>query len=407
MNSLTRRDFIQNILKSAILLPLATPIGCSLFHDEEEEVLIVNELIRYSVISRSGSSMSDGSVVPDLPDGMACFLAVSGNYLLLRNHELESGPERAANFPESAYDIHSPGGVTLIELDKNLNVVREQHALTGTSRNCSGGPTPWNTWLTCEESTTTEVKKHGYVFEVDPNRTLKENAVPLTQMGRFRREACGVHAATSVVYMTEDQGDGCFYRYRPVTPERLIDGGTLEALRAETTEFKIGEKYPCRWIELTEPDPDSDTLRVTASALGATIFNRGEGIAVNGDEIYFTCTTGGAYGLGQIFIYNHQSETIELLIEGEPGGLLRFPDNLTFNQQGDLLICEDSVGGSQILGLTPDKKIYEIAYTNQSEWAGVCVSPDNRYVFANSQETGETFAFEIPWEKVRNQAVSI
>jgi secreted PhoX family phosphatase len=42
-------------------------------------------------------------------------------------------------------------------------------SLAGTSAYCAGGPTPWVTWLTCEE--TGEVidgVKHGYVYEVDP-----------------------------------------------------------------------------------------------------------------------------------------------------------------------------------------------------------------------------------------------
>src|SRR5690606_36738048 len=104
------------------------------------------------------------------------------------------------------------------------------------------------------------------------------------------------------------------------------------------SEFKIGVKYPCTWIELKDPDPDEDTLRFTAAELGASVFSRGEGIAVNGNEIYFSCTTGGSYGLGQILVYNHQTETIELLLEGEPGGMMNFADNLTFNHLGDLLI---------------------------------------------------------------------
>ena len=70
--------------------------------------------------------------------------------------------------------------------------------------------TPWNTWLTCEESAEKvndkQSKDHGYAFEVPADATPMVKAVPLKAMGRFNREAACIDPRTGIVYMTEDRG---------------------------------------------------------------------------------------------------------------------------------------------------------------------------------------------------------
>lgn len=345
--------------------------------------------------------MDDGTRVPELHDGMGCFQAGNGNYILVRNHEIDA--RERSPLPDAAYDPGCRGGTTTIELTPDLNVVRHHLSLTGTLRNCSGGRTPWNTWLSCEERfTRTKHHKHGYVFEVDPLAKRAVKPMPLVGLGRFRHEAAGVDA-NGIVYLTEDRLDSCFYRFIPQHAGDLHRGGTLQALRVkgqdkyDTTRagLKPGQTLECEWVAIQEPDPDRDSVRYQAQELGAAVIVRGEGLTVHGDDIYFTSANGGRERLGQIFRYTPNSETtgsLTLYYECADGSLV-YPDNLAMSPWGDLLVCEDREGApSSLVGLTPALNTYRIARNTYGEWSGVCFSPDGKFLFANIQLAGRTLA---------------
>lgn len=148
--------------------------------------------------------MRDGLLVPGLPDGMAAFPGNNGRTILIRNHEMSPGRsgersafganfERLTNFDSSKlYDAGTDGNpaqdsTTTIVYDTESQTVRNEYlSLAGTLRNCAGGPTPWNSWLTCEEIVTRSderySKDHGYVFEVpasEDTQLLKCATYPL------------------------------------------------------------------------------------------------------------------------------------------------------------------------------------------------------------------------------------
>ena len=232
----SRRRFI----KSAAGITAAAPLGLLLSRLAEaapternepippldENKLSLAEGLSYRPFSVMGQRMDDGLAVPELHDGMACFAGDNGHTLLVRNHEVyvkESSPR-----PELAYDPKCRGGTVTIELDAELNLVRHHLSLTGTRKNCSGGATPWGTWLSCEEEFGAAAERHGYVFEVDPRAKTLTKGEPLRAMGRFEHEAAGVDPETGVVYLTEDKGDSAFYRFIPKEPGRLAAGGRLQ-----------------------------------------------------------------------------------------------------------------------------------------------------------------------------------
>ena len=108
-----------------------------------------------------------------------------------------------------------PGGTTtLIYNTKTRTLENHFLSLSGTSTNCSGGPTPWGSWLSCEETTITkglEVQKdHGFVFEVPSAFKGLTAPVPIKSMGRFNHEAVCIDPKSGVCYLTEDMNDGRF-----------------------------------------------------------------------------------------------------------------------------------------------------------------------------------------------------
>jgi len=154
--------------------------------------------------------MDDGLLLPGAPDGMAAFPLAGGLTALVRNHELSpgtgafgKGAERLAAFgPEKLYDAGADGtlcagGTTTLIYDTAKQQVLRQHlSLAGTTRNCAGGPTPWGSWITCEENVDrkgengwkdkrwTCQQDHGYCFEVPADAEGAVDPVPLKAMIR-------------------------------------------------------------------------------------------------------------------------------------------------------------------------------------------------------------------------------
>lgn len=132
-------------------------------------ILDLPEGFTYKVISITGDPMSDGLRTPGGPDGMAAFPGKNGRVVLVRNHELDDNQTFLSPFgianenlskvdPTRVFDLGNGvrpqiGGTTNVVFNpKTLEVEKQFLSLAGTARNCAGGPTPWNTWITCEET---------------------------------------------------------------------------------------------------------------------------------------------------------------------------------------------------------------------------------------------------------------
>ena len=196
----------------------------------------------------------------------------NGNVRLIRNHENRNASDTAKvkGDPATAYDRKGGGGTTSLEVrigdDGTAELVRDFVSLNGTIVNCAGGPTPWGSWLTCEETVAGKVdgweQEHGYIFEVPVAATGAVTPVPLKAMGRFVHEAIAVDRDTGIVYETEDHPPTAgFYRFIPTTRGRLSDGGRLQMLAIHErpnydtgTGQKVGDELSVRWVEIAEPD---------------------------------------------------------------------------------------------------------------------------------------------------------
>ena len=401
-------------------------------------ILKVMEKFSYKIISEKGQIMSDGLTVPDKADGMASFIGEDGKIILIRNHEighfktieklLKLNPfYKNKNYMNKnknlIYDLGKNGvpccggTTTLVYNPKSKKIEKEYLSLAGTLVNCSGGPTPWNTWISCEETVATQnydlAKNHGYNFEVTPSENINlNNAIPLKAMGRFRHEGVAIDPITSIAYQTEDRDEGLIYKFIPNTKEQYIMGGKLQSLSIKNglndtrnwnkNNYNKNIKYKIEWLDIEDVENKDDKLRYSMADKGAAIFARPEGIWFSNNIVYFTCTSGGAKKLGQIWKLDVKKQTIELMFESHNSDTMRKCDNITIAPWGDVIVCEDGKGKDKIIGIKENGDTYVIAENsfNNSEFAGVNFSPDGSILFVNIYSPTMTIAITGPWNLI-------
>jgi secreted PhoX family phosphatase len=416
----------------------------------------------YHTFGSFGSAMSDGFITPPIHDGMSCFDVGDGKWRLIRNHELGEGNDIVAGTvigdPATAWDPKAPGGTVTLELDATgAEYLGSWISLNGTDTNCSGVRTPWNTWLSCEETVagvkSGRKKPHGYVFEVDPTNDTAVYTRPYRAMGRLLHEAGAVDPATGVIYLTEDEGPDGFYRYLPQSyteSERPnLRGGTLQMLRVVGQDKyntivgqTVGAPITCAWVTIDDPDPanaedDASAVFKQGRAKGAAKFLGGEGCTYRDGSVVFGSSDGGDAGLGQVWQYtpttnigqpNEKGELV-LLFESTSRSELDGPDNMCTSPGGGIVICEDgNLKSNRVMGLKPNGELVTIAENllgvqrhyieasgklydptvpddgpsagdgiGFSEFAGACFSPDGNWLFVNIQVPGITCAITGDW----------
>jgi secreted PhoX family phosphatase len=384
----------------------------------------------YRMLSSAGETLSEGGIVPSSHDGMAAFAADSSGTWLVRNHELN--PEDVAGeglVPVAAvagltYDPAGVGGTTTLLVDSRGNLLRHGISLAGTLDNCGGGPSPWQTWLSCEETLETLDKPHGYIFEVDPRRG--GNPEPIIAMGRLAHEAVSFDRRGRA-YLTEDAASpfGCIYRFTPNAPlagrGSLHAGGLLEALivAGVYTDLSVvtaaGTRLPVSWVTVPDPNPlgDATSVREQSVSLGATPIKKAEGTWRDHEgNIWFVSSYAGgpltedpedataAAHAGQIWRYDPRAESIELVATIPPGSPYDGPDNITVGPHGFALACTDGEDEQFLIGIDEGGTLFPFAFNalSNDEFAGATFSPDGATLFVNIQGAPAfTLAISGPW----------
>ncbi|RDG37172.1 alkaline phosphatase PhoX [Streptomyces corynorhini] len=393
---------------------------------------------RYKVLSREGDRLLSGEGrVPSNHDGMAAFAGRRGRTHLVRNHENRvTAPIAVPVVPGLTYDPMGKGGCTALEVDGRGEVLGERVAIAGTAVNCAGGPTPWGTWLTCEETedragTNGYTKDHGFIFEVDGADPHRTGAVPLTAMGRFQHEAVAIDPDSGIVYETEDAFDhpfGLFYRFLPEKPRggigSLRAGGALEAMRVPgvpdlSTVQEPGTAFDrIEWVPVPDPLADGTPIRYQDfGPKGITHAQKLEGCYWGEGCVYVVSSFAhrsegsAADHYGQVWKYEPRRRRLTLVIVFGPDTDIDLPgespDNICLAPSGGLMVCEDGGGAQHVFGVTPRGAVYPMARGAQNvgtperpewgEFAGVTFSPDGRTMYVNCYHPGTTFAVTGPW----------
>ncbi|WP_299208608.1 PhoX family phosphatase [uncultured Tateyamaria sp.] len=216
-------------------------------------------------------------------------------------------------------------------------------ASLGTMNNCGSGPTPWGTYLTCEENfngyfgatgdmptdeTTAagferygvgpdgwgydyhkwdarfdvsqnpnEPHRVGYVVEIDPTNP---DATPVkhTALGRIKHENAACALAPDgrvVVYMGDDERGEFMYKW--LSREVYVPGGDTSTLLSDGQLYaaKFNDDMTGEWVALTPDATGMDEAhiaiftRIAASAVGATTMDRPEWVAVNPTAVEAYC----------------------------------------------------------------------------------------------------------------------
>jgi|TARA_R110001592_G_scaffold72115_1_gene220042 secreted PhoX family phosphatase len=400
-------------------------------------LLKLPEGFRYQSFGWVGDVMSDGVITPEGHDGMGVISQTGDIVTLCRNHEIKGA--KSFGPAELTFDSKAGGGCANLQFNvKSGKWLRSWTSLAGTVQNCAGGPTPWGTWLSCEETVIgpkesfrdvqyEHEKHHGWVFEVPAEG--KATVEPLQALGRFVHEALAIDPAEGTIYETEDRDTAGFYRFLPNEPEVLTKGGRLQMIKIKgkddlRTGARTGIRYEAEWVDIEDPlrrntPGKEDGLGVYSQGKdkGATTFGRLEGCWFGDGVVYFNCTNGGEAGLGQVWSYSPKAQTLELVFQSPRHEILDSPDNLTVSPRGGLILCEDAdLKPLRLHALSRKGELKTVAVNNiqlksgqhgslagdfsGGEWAGACFSPDGEWLFVNIHDPGVTFAITGPWEEL-------
>jgi hypothetical protein len=309
--------------------------------------VVVPEGFRANLVATGGERVGrSGYVWHAFSDGAACIADGSGGWYYVANSE-----------------VADAGGASSIRFDGNGAVLGATRVLSGTSTNCSGGATPWGTWLSCEEI------EHGFVWECDPTGRRPPRQRPA--LGELCHEAVAVDPIERVLYLTEDQTDGLFYRFVPDAWPSL-EHGRLEALR-------VGADGVFDWVAV--PQPTGWVVPTRGQVSDATRFDGGEGVWLVDRALYFTTKGDNVLHALDLRARHHR------VVYDDADPLFGL-DQIVVDPVGGNLFCAEDGGNMEINVITPAGQVGPFARVvghDGSEISGLAFAPDASRLYFSSQ----------------------
>lgn len=313
----------------------------------------------------------------------------------------------------------NPGGVSI--MDVTLDSATQQWNVTasravdfsnvaGTARNCSGAVTPWNTFISCEETVSGDGNDDGYndlgwCIEIDPvsgsvvDQTGDlDGADKLWAMGNFAHENLVVHDNWRTVYLGTDNRTGYLYKFVADVAQNL-SAGTLYAFK------DLGDGNG-EWVQLANTTPaERNSVAAQAGALGARVFDGIEDVEISPLDgmVYFAVK-----GEGRVYRLNDADPLAGTTVTGletyvgnmsymidHAGGSTSVAwgngnDNLAFDNLGNLWVLQD--GGNNyiwVVGVGHTQNAPKVSLFGTvplgAEPTGITFTPDNNYLFMSIQ----------------------
>jgi len=200
------------------------------------------------------------------------------------------------------------------------------------------------------------------------------------------------HPPAVMMDLSEDEGDGGFYRFRPAG----MNAAGFPDLTAGALEIaEVAADGAVTWHEVPDPSNTSGTS-VRNQVAAATRFDGGEGIWYH-DGVVYLSTKGDT----RVWAYDVVAQSIAVLYDGEAimDPPLTGVDNVVVSCCGDVLVAEDG-GSMQIVAILPSgelKPLVQVTGQDDSEITGPAFDPSGTRLYFNSQRgtTGSGFTYEI------------
>ena len=326
--------------------------------------------------------------------------------------------------------------------------IKGKTTVIGTHSNCSGGITPWKTFLTCEENydnffgeteydqnniashrPSTEgwenfykypPEHYGWVVEVNPTDGTAQKHIAL---GRFAHECCTVYELADrrvVAYSGDDKNNEHLYKFISSKPSSLKEGTLYVADTIQGKWMALDwENQPILQSKFKDQTEVLIRAREASKLLGATALNRPEDIEIDPitGNIFVSLTNNKSKNdfHGSILkieetngAFNALTFKASTYIAGGEKNGFSCPDNLAFDLSGNLWITSDISGsdmnreGNPYLpfknnslfvipryGEDSGKVIRVASATKDAELTGPWFSPDGKTLFLSVQHPGE------------------